>query len=276
MPVFARISTADPVEAASIIATTLDGDSDMLQDVVCICPTSNSPTPIDGVLSDCAHVAPVHFQGHLSSCPFHLDSALTFSQMKQSALLKQQQRLQQQKDTARRRDPFEYVRLMPTRTCHLYPGSKFQGRQESGPHSYDVMVDIKDVNLHESTLCGYLHIKGLTEQYPELTTFFDAEIIGPEYSFLTKKWDASEVTDEEHWTQFEPFEGVANMYKLEDAKYDYRNKDYVFMRWKEHFLVPDHRVEGIIGASFAGFYYICYNKQTGQISGYYYHHTSDK
>ncbi|KAF9357620.1 hypothetical protein BGX26_003411 [Mortierella sp. AD094] len=276
MPVFARIATADPVEATSITATTLDGDADTLLDVICICPTSNSPIPIDGVLSDNAYIAPVHFQGHLSTCPLHLDSTPTFSQMKQFALLKQQQHLQQQKDMARRRDPFEYVRLMPTRTCHLYPGSKFHGRQESGPHSYDVMVDIKDVNLHESTLCGYLHIKGLTEQYPELTTFFDAEIIGPEYSFLTKKWDASEVTDEEHWTQFEPFEGVANMYKLEDAKYDYRNKDYIFMRWKEHFLVPDHRVEGIVGASFAGFYYICYNKQTGQISGYYYHHTSDK
>jgi len=31
----------------------------------------------------------------------------------------------------------------------------------------------------------------------------------------------------------------------------------VFMRWKEKFLVPDHRVKDINGASFAGFYYIC-------------------
>ena len=28
------------------------------------------------------------------------------------------------------------------------------------------------------------------------------------------------------------------------------------MRWKERFLVPDHRVSQINGASFAGFYYI--------------------
>jgi hypothetical protein len=52
-------------------------------------------------------------------------------------------------------------------------------------------------------LCGYLHIKGLTEQFPELTTFFDAEIIGPDYSFLTNKWDANEATDEEHWVSEE-------------------------------------------------------------------------
>ena len=29
------------------------------------------------------------------------------------------------------------------------------------------------------------------------------------------------------------------------------------MRWKERFLVPDHRVRSITGASFAGFYYVC-------------------
>ncbi|KAF9203793.1 hypothetical protein BGZ49_006037 [Haplosporangium sp. Z 27] len=278
MPVFARIATADAVEATSITALTLDGETDIPTDTTCTCPTS---TTFDGILSDNrsndTYIAPVHFQGHLSSCPLHQDLTPTFTYMKQLALVKQQQHLQQQqKDTERRHDPFEYVRLMSTKICHLYSGSKFEGKQMSGNNSYDVTVDIKNVNLHDSTLCGYLHIKGLTEQYPELTTFFDAEIIGSDYSFLTKKWNASEATDEEHWTQFEPFEGVANMFRLGDAKYDYLNKDYIFMRWKEHFLVPDHRVEGIAGASFAGFYYICYHKLTGQINGYYYHSLSDK
>ncbi|KAF9578230.1 hypothetical protein BGW38_006082 [Lunasporangiospora selenospora] len=57
---------------------------------------------------------------------------------------------------------------------------------------------------------------------------------------------------------------------------DFRESDVIFMRWKEHFLVPDHRVQGINGASFAGFYYICYNKRTGEINGYYWHKTSEK
>lgn len=43
----------------------------------------------------------------------------------------------------RRRDPYEGVRLLPTRCCHLYPGSKFKGKQQSGTNSYDVVVDIK-------------------------------------------------------------------------------------------------------------------------------------
>ncbi len=42
------------------------------------------------------------------------------------------------------------------------------------------------------------------------------------------------------------------------------------MRWKEHFLVPDHKIKSISGASFAGFYYIAYSKSTGSIKGYYY------
>jgi hypothetical protein len=48
------------------------------------------------------------------------------------------------------------------------------------------------------------------------------------------------------------------------------------MRWKEHFLVPDHRVRTINGASFEGFYYICFNQVRGEVSGIYFHSRSEK
>lgn len=79
--------------------------------------------------------------------------------------------------------------------------------------------------------------------------------------------------------------------------------DYVFMRWKEHFLVsrslqnkkyvyrspkqqyniinlltaqvPDHTIKDINGASFAGFYYICFQKSKAEMEGYYYHRSSE-
>ena len=51
--------------------------------------------------------------------------------------------------------------------------------------------------------------------------------------------------------------------------------DYVYMRWKEHFLVPDHTIKDITGASFAGFYYICFQKSTSQVEGYYFHRNSE-
>lgn len=54
-----------------------------------------------------------------------------------------------------------------------------------------------------------------------------------------------------------------------------KNADHVFMRWKEHFLVPDHTIRDISGASFAGFYYICFQKSTSSIEGYYYHRSSE-
>lgn len=48
------------------------------------------------------------------------------------------------------------------------------------------------------------------------------------------------------------------------------------MRWKEHFLVPDHRVRTIHGASFEGFYYISFNQVKGEVSGIYFHSKSEK
>ena len=47
------------------------------------------------------------------------------------------------------------------------------------------------------------------------------------------------------------------------------------MHSQEQFLVPDHTIKDISGASFAGFYYICFQKSTATIEGYYYHRSSE-
>ena len=64
---------------------------------------------------------------------------------------------------------------------------------------------LQQVNLSESILCGDLLIRGLTDDYPELVTFFDAEIVGPKHSFVTGKWEASEQTDRDHWVRLRAF-----------------------------------------------------------------------
>lgn len=46
-------------------------------------------------------------------------------------------------------------------------------------------------------------------------------------------------------------------------------------RPQEQFLVPDHTIKDISGASFAGFYYICFQKSAASIEGYYYHRSSE-
>jgi len=58
---------------------------------------------------------------------------------------------------------------------------------------------LQHVDMDNSYLCGYLKIKGLTEEFPTLTTFFDGEIISARFPFLTRKWDADEDVDRKHW-----------------------------------------------------------------------------
>lgn len=151
--------------------------------------------------------------------------------------------------------------------------------------------------MAESYLCGYLRIQGkrtapvsrvatnqpfragLTEDHPTLTTFFEGEIIGTKHTFKTKheSWGASEKTDMHHWARFPAWRPLAKQAKRPDFTYwDYADRDHIFMRWKEHFLVPDHRVRTISGASFEGFYYICFNQVEGTVSGIYFHAKSEK
>lgn len=166
---------------------------------------------------------------------------------------------------------------------------------------------MQHVDEENSYLCGYLKIKGLTEEFPTLTTFFDGEIISAKYPFLTRKWDADEDVDRKHWvcyynefnkkkkkkciiqfehcnvytmlsfqSKFDLFVPYLKTFNSDSFDYDSLEKaDYVFMRWKEHFLVPDHTIKDINGAPFAGFYYICFHKSAATIEGYYYHRSSE-
>ncbi|KAJ3332028.1 hypothetical protein HDU91_003189 [Kappamyces sp. JEL0680] len=184
----------------------------------------------------------------------------------------------------------------------LLPGSTFSGSQKSGKTSYHVLIEIQHINLEDSLLCGYLKIKGLTgtlaaltaDDWPHLCTFFEGEIIGPKHKFLTRKWDADQSIDLQHWTKFPSFktnpEILSRQASVSDDRfnddsyvYDYQNSDYIYMRWKvarlaspqEHFLVPDHKIKSISGASFAGFYYIVFQKSTATIQGIYFHQNSE-
>ncbi|XP_024141022.1 glucose-induced degradation protein 4 homolog isoform X2 [Oryzias melastigma] len=141
-------------------------------------------------------------------------------------------------------------------TSLLYSGSKFRGHQKSKGNSYDVEV--------------------VLQEYPTLTTFFAGEIISRKRPFLTRKWDADEDVDRKHWGKFQAFYQYAKTFNSDEFDYeDLKNSDYIFMRWKEQFLVPDHTIKDISGASFAGFYYICFQKSTATIEGYYYHRSSE-
>ena len=171
----------------------------------------------------------------------------------------------------------------------------------SDKHQYKVEVNIKHVDVHDSFLCGYLRIEGepllpplltstvngnmsspgLAKDHPSLTTYFEGEIIGSKHGFATKhpSWGATEKSDLSHWDRFPAFRPLAPRVRKQGGDAPLKNwpqREHVFMRWKEEFLVPDHRVREISGASFEGFYYICFSQVTGAISGIYYHAKSEK
>lgn len=174
---------------------------------------------------------------------------------------------------------FSNIRLIPTSpSSFLRAGSKFHGTQQSERQVYDVQVEIKHVDMRESFLCGYLRIQGLTEDHPTLTTYFEGEIIGPKYSFLTQHqdWGSSDKVDLQHWAKFSAFRPFQKQAKKGLPIPGMIQRENIFMRWKEHFLVPDHRVRTITGASFEGFYYICFNQIKGTVSGIYFHAKSEK
>ncbi|EGG21794.1 hypothetical protein DFA_01680 [Cavenderia fasciculata] len=167
---------------------------------------------------------------------------------------------------------------VPGGCASLYPGSRFVGVQRSAKASYPVHIDIKDVDFDNSILSGYLTILGLTKKYPVLTTFFEGEIVdGKHYGFLTRKWEANAKVDLDHWGRFPEFQTYADSFNRDDFESSLlKSSDTLFMRWKESFfLVPDHRIKNIEGASYEGFYYIALERATGTIRGFYYHCSSE-
>lgn len=171
-------------------------------------------------------------------------------------------------------------RMLPSvSSSFLRPGSRFVGTQQSGRSTYEVNVELKRVDMENAFICGYLKIEGLTEDNPTIITYFEGEMVSPKYSFFTKRsdWGATEKTDIEHWGRFASWKALGP--RVMEPRYvhdNYEQRDQIYMRWKEVFLVPDHRVSEIHGASYAGFYYICFDQTNGAISGYYYHQKSDK
>ena len=55
-----------------------------------------------------------------------------------------------------------------------------------------------------------------------------------------------------HWARFPAFRHVRHELQKPHLTMCEKDRGAVFMRWKEKFLVPDHRVQDISGASFAG------------------------
>lgn len=166
----------------------------------------------------------------------------------------------------------------PTTTSFLRPGACLKGYQHSGHSVYDVKIDLKEVDLSQGYVNGTLTITGLTESHPEIVTFFKGELISENHSFITEDYDTSAEIDYAHWSRF-PYFNKLGLNKHNLANYTHSgplSHETLYMRWKEQFIYTDSKLESIEGASFAGFYYICFSQRTGDLKGYYYHKSSER
>ncbi|KAK6461398.1 vacuolar import/degradation protein Vid24, partial [Scheffersomyces coipomensis] len=212
---------------------------------------------------------------------------------------------------------------------YLRPNAQFIGEQQSGKSRFHIKVEFKTVDLLNSTVTGFLQISGLTEDHSEIITCFKGEIINNplnkyhwrnnhpksnihpdqiirKYSFITenKQWGSYMKNDFEHWKKLINLNDLDDdllMKRLIKIQNGEEDNQYIYMRWKEEFLLPDSRIKQISGASFDGFYYIVLNIGSnelfeidandnssnstsntyncmipGSISGLYYHKTSEK
>ncbi|KAK4048704.1 hypothetical protein OIO90_005697 [Microbotryomycetes sp. JL221] len=140
----------------------------------------------------------------------------------------------------------------------LHAGAVFEGLQRSGRNSYKVRVNINTVDMQQGTVTGLLQIQHLTPELDSLVTFFEGEIIRSKQDFKTARWGATEADDMKHWSRFPAFtKSLRQNLSRPTFQFKHENKPYLFMRWKEQFVVPSEQAQNIHGASFAGFYYLC-------------------
>lgn len=192
-----------------------------------------------------------------------------------------------------------------TTTNFLRPRMQFTGYQISGYKKYQVVINLKTVGLPtcgttpaSPHVTGFLTIRGLTNQHPEITTYFEAfAVTHRELGFLSSSWSkdsvmsscrADDQTDLEHWLNFPAFkqlflhgsqEGAPTLNDVIDGTCEFDNyleQRFIFMRWKERYLVPEDLSDGVEGASYDGFYYIVHDQVTGNVQGFYYHKDAEK
>eukprot|EP00043_Microstomoeca_roanoka_P029454 m.21932 g.21932 ORF g.21932 m.21932 type:complete len:203 (-) comp9207_c0_seq1:702-1310(-) len=160
-----------------------------------------------------------------------------------------------------------------TDTPYLHSLCVYKGKQRSRRSSYHVAVKFYHVDFAERRVCGELKIEALAQASQDVTTFFDAEIITTKDDFFTRRWGAEDAVDLSHWSRLH---GFSVEYACEDGAYDFRTNRFIFMRWKEKFVVPFWEPQEVPGASYAGFYYISLDRLLGRITGFYFFSHSER
>lgn len=135
-------------------------------------------------------------------------------------------------------------------------------------NEWRVNVTIQSVDLENGTVSGSMEALDVPRTNSPVVTFWTGEIIDNiNYFFHTGRWGAHIKKDIEHWRRFRAFAPYVE-YKSDSLdRIDLSQSRHIFMRWKEIFFVSPGEDCGL---TIAGFYYVCIDRHTGAILGYYY------
>lgn len=144
----------------------------------------------------------------------------------------------------------------------LENGAVYSGEQLTNSGSFKIEMKIDSVDMSQEYMYGTFKIHNLTDKYDLLSSFFESVIVGNKYKFTEDNLDD---TDTVHWGMFPEWRN-----EILNPEYIINESDYIYMKIKELFLLPDPKVKSIPGASIDGFYYCCYYKKLDCFAGHYY------
>ncbi|VDD79402.1 unnamed protein product [Mesocestoides corti] len=146
------------------------------------------------------------------------------------------------------------------------------------------LVIMRTINLSAKSICGFMKVEKTNKDSETLEnvangkptiSYFDGEIISRQFPFVTGKWGATIETDTNHWNELNVMARFPNYYR---DNFDYsqlENFDHVYMRWKEKFILGESSKADEKKPP-TGFYYICLQKSTGELTGYFYNKASER
>uniref|UniRef100_A0A5K3EGM4 DUF3444 domain-containing protein n=1 Tax=Mesocestoides corti TaxID=53468 RepID=A0A5K3EGM4_MESCO len=173
--------------------------------------------------------------------------------------------------------------IYTTNSC-LHTGAHFMGSLISRCKKYAVDVTLLTINLSAKSICGFMKVEKTNKDSETLEnvangkptiSYFDGEIISRQFPFVTGKWGATIETDTNHWNELNVMARFPNYYR---DNFDYsqlENFDHVYMRWKEKFILGESSKADEKKPP-TGFYYICLQKSTGELTGYFYNKASER
>lgn len=163
----------------------------------------------------------------------------------------------------------------PSNCSYLSSGQSFIGSQRvpdapaRAADDWQVVVRIQGLDMSNGYVCGVMEAQNVPQARTPIITFWEGEIVdNNNYTFFTQKWVAQREDDLQHWSKFPAFAALEHDVKRQGGRsQQLATSPCIFMRWKEVYFV---NTSESCGLTIAGFYYICIDRQSGAITGYYF------